>query len=276
MKTAIIIPARYASTRLPGKPLAMIAGRSMLSRVVAIARVAARKDVENISIYVATDDARIADHCREIGVESLLTPAECATGTDRIIAAANQLREQPDFILNFQGDAPLTPPGLLSALIDGFAKEPCDIVTPVTQLSWPALDDLREKKKVTPFSGTTATFNLETGRALWFSKNIIPALRAEDKARTKGDMSPVFRHVGLYGYSPAGLGKYSQLPKSLWEDCEGLEQLRALDHGLYMRCIVYDYQGWPSSSGVDSPEDIVRAEALIAKHGEIPGLWEGA
>lgn len=275
MKTAIIIPARYASTRLPGKPLAMIAGRSMLSRVVAIARMAA-KDGGDTSIHVATDDARIVEHCRELGVDSLMTPVECATGTDRIVAAAMQLKQKPDFILNFQGDAPLTPPGLLAALIKGFALDPCDIITPVTQLSWAALDDLREKKKTTPFSGTTATFNLETGRALWFSKNIIPALRAEDKSRAKTDISPVFRHVGLYGYSPAGLEKYSRLPKSLWEDCEGLEQLRALDHGLYMRCIVYDYQGWPSSSGVDSPEDITRAEALIAKHGEIPGLWEGA
>jgi 3-deoxy-manno-octulosonate cytidylyltransferase (CMP-KDO synthetase) len=268
LKTAIIVPARYASARLPGKPLALIAGQTMLARVVNIAQAAAEGD-QNISVVVATDDERIAAHCAELAVSCVMTPPECPTGTDRVAEAVRRMESAPDFILNMQGDAPLTPPDFLRAMIDSFAAAPCDAITPVTQMTWEQLDKLRDSKKTTPFSGTTAAFDEKTGRAFWFSKNIIPAMRKEDALRLNGPLSPVFRHIGLYGYSAKMLEAYCKLPEGRFERLEGLEQLRVIEHGYDMRCVLVDYKGRASMSGVDSPQDVTRAEALIAQHGEL-------
>jgi 3-deoxy-manno-octulosonate cytidylyltransferase (CMP-KDO synthetase) len=262
MKTAIIIPARYGSTRLPGKPLAMIAGKTMLHRVVDIAREAA-KDLPHVSVVVATDDARITAHCQELNVASVMTPVDCPTGTDRVEAAVQQLKDVPDFILNLQGDAPLTPPDFLTAMIGSFAKAPTDVVTPVTQLTWEQLDTLREDKKTTPFSGTVAVFDEKTGAAHWFSKNIIPAIRKEETLRASEKMAPVYRHIGMYGYSRAMLATYVTLPEGKFETMEGLEQLRVLENDFTIRCVPVEYRGRPSMSGVDSPEDIARAEKFL-------------
>jgi 3-deoxy-manno-octulosonate cytidylyltransferase (CMP-KDO synthetase) len=268
MKTAIIIPARYGSTRLPGKPLAMIAGQTMLQRVVKIAQ-AATKKMGNVTLMVATDEERIMHHCYDLGVKSVMTPESCPTGTDRTKAAVDQLDEKPDFVVSLQGDVPLMPPYFITAIIESFKNSPCDVVTPVTQMTWEQLDKLRESKKTTPFSGTTAVFDQQTGKAFWFSKSIIPTIRKEAKMREKDGLSPVFRHIGLYGYSLDMLNKYVTLPESFFEDKEGLEQLRVLENGHTVRCVVVDYAGRASMSGVDSPEDIVRAEALIEVHGEL-------
>lgn len=268
MQTAIIIPARYASTRLPGKPLALISGQTMLQRVVHIAHAAA-KGLDKVTVIVATDDERILKHCAEMNVHAVMTSEKALTGTDRVAEAAQQLHEKPDFILNMQGDAPLTPPDFLRAMIDAFASAPCDAVTPVTQLTWQQLDELRQNKLSTPFSGTTAVFDEKTGHAFWFSKNIIPALRKENELRKQSEKSPIYRHIGLYGYSYAMLEQFIELPESRFEQLEGLEQLRILENGYTIRCVPVDYRGRANMSGVDSPEDITRAEALIAKHGEL-------
>lgn len=268
MNTVIVIPARYQSTRLPGKPLVMIAGQTMLQRVVSIAEASA-KDLKNVSILVATDDERIAQHCDDIGVKFVMTAPELASGTDRVAAAVQQLSDRPDFILNMQGDTPLTPPAFLRTMIEGFTAEPCDVITPVTQLSWQELDKLRHDKSVTPLSGTTAVFDALTGQAYWFSKNIIPAIRDEKKIRAQAEMSPVYRHIGIYGFSAAALEKFIQSPESRYEVLEGLEQLRMLQNGMLIRCVTVNYNGHANMSGIDSHEDVARAEALIAKHGEL-------
>lgn len=268
MKTAIVIPARYASTRLPGKPLAMIRGQTMLQRVVDIS-LAAAQGSRDVSVLVATDDDRISAHCKELGVDFVMTSPDALTGTDRVAQAVSQMQDKPDFVLNMQGDAPLTPPDFLKTMIESFAKTPCDAITPVTHLSWDQLDKLRENKLTTPFSGTTALFDDATGNAFWFSKNIIPAMRKEEELRKKSNMSPVFRHIGLYGYSLSMLQKYITLPESFFEKLEGLEQLRLLENHYTLRCVPVDYKGRASMSGVDSAADIMRAEALIDKHGEL-------
>ncbi len=266
MKTAIIIPARYGSTRLHGKPLAMIAGQTLLQRVVKIARAVAQS-VADVSFVVATDDERIAQHAKEIGAACVMTSAECPTGTDRVADAVQQLDFEPDFVLNLQGDAPFTPPDFLAAMIASFRETPCDLVTPVTQMNWEELDKLRENKKTTPFSGTTVAFDEKTGLAHWFSKNIIPAIRKEKGLREKGPLSPIWRHVGLYGYSRVMLEKFVTLPEGKFEALEGLEQLRVLEHGYKIRCVPVSYGNRPSMSGIDSQEDIERAEKLIAQYG---------
>jgi 3-deoxy-manno-octulosonate cytidylyltransferase (CMP-KDO synthetase) len=268
MKTAIVIPARYASTRLPGKPLAMIRGQTMLERVIKLS-LSAAQGIDHVSIVVATDDDRIAEHARALGTTAIMTARDLPTGTDRVAAAIKQLAEQPDFILNMQGDAPLTPPDFLRALMDSFLKAPCDAITPVTQLTWEQLDKLRQHKLATPFSGTTAVFDDITGHAFWFSKTILPVIRQEDVLRKTSNKSPVFRHIGLYGYSRAMLEKFITLPESHFEKLEGLEQLRLLENHYTIRCVPVDFQGRANMSGIDSPEDIERAEALIDKHGEL-------
>ena len=267
MNTAIIIPARYGSTRLPGKPLAMINGQTMLQRVVALSREAAA-GLDNVSVLVATDDERIIAHCNEISIPSVMTSPNALTGTERVAEAVLQLANKPDFILNMQGDAPLTPPDFLRAMIDSFSSSPCDAVTPVTQLTWDELDTLRHNKTSTPFSGTTAVFNKFNGQAIWFSKNIIPAMRKETDLRQTTDNSPVYRHIGLYGYSYDMLQTYLTLPEGHFEALEGLEQLRLLEHGYTLRCVPVDFKGRPNMSGVDSPEDIQRAEILLNRQAE--------
>jgi 3-deoxy-manno-octulosonate cytidylyltransferase (CMP-KDO synthetase) len=268
MKTLIVIPARYGSTRFPGKPLALIAGETMLSRVVNIAR-AAIKTKSNVELMVATDDTRIADHCDTLGVAWVMTPTNCPTGTDRARAAMHQAHVTPDFIINLQGDVPLMPPAFITALLDEMTRDPdASMLTPVTQLSWHDLDTLKKHKQTTPFSGTTAVLD-KNQNALWFSKNIIPALRNEDKLRQASKQSPIFRHIGLYAYSRELLEHYTTWPEGYYEQLEGLEQLRVLEQGHRIRCVQVDTSARPSLSGIDSPEDIKRAEALIKIHGEL-------
>ena len=193
-KTLIVIPARYGSSRLPGKPLMQIAGKSMLQHVCEAAMLAA-KQVVGVEVLVATDDQRILQHAKTLGVAAVMTPEDCATGTDRIIAAVNELKNKPDAVLNLQGDAPLTPVSLISAMLNALnVATDKQVVTPVVQLSWEQLDSLRQTKQTSPFSGTTAIVNTQQ-QALWFSKNIIPAIRNEDKLRLASQLSPGSQHL---------------------------------------------------------------------------------
>lgn len=259
MKTSIIIPARYGSTRFPGKPLAMLGGKTVLERVVDVAKTVAN-DISDVTYHVATDDNRIADVCTQNNIPVIITASDFETGTDRVMAAVGTLDTAPDFIINLQGDAPFTPSDFVTDIITAYKNNPsADIVTPVVQLSWAELDELRAHKIATPFSGTTAVLD-KNNRALWFSKNIIPAIRKEDR---NNPLSPVYRHIGLYGYARASLQKYITLPLSTYEKLEGLEQLRALENGMTIQAVVVDYKGRPAMTGIDSPEDLIRAEALL-------------
>lgn len=268
MKLAIAIPARYGSTRFPGKPLVHIAGKSMLRRVYEIAKHAAQ-DYEHVDVFITTEDQRIADHAADIGANCIMTPASCPTGSDRVLSAIRQLDEWPDFILNLQGDAPFTPPAIIKKLLDAFASNPqAQVITPVHRLSWGDLDRLRERKKTTPFSGTTAVVN-ENGEAMWFSKTILPAIRKEDELRTELALSPVYQHIGLYGYRSDVLEEFCRLPEGTYEALEGLEQLRMLENGIHIQTVELDIEEGAIQSGIDSPEDIKRAESYIKEHGEL-------
>lgn len=267
MKTAIIIPARFASTRFPGKPLALINGRSMLSRVYKKGMQAAAQD-KDISVMIATDDERIAAHAKDIGARCVMTSAECATGSDRVLDAAEKSGDSFDFLISLQGDAPFTPASVLKALIDTISDNPkLEVVTPVHRLSWIDLDALRAAKKSTPFSGTTCIRNND-GRALWFSKNIIPAIRDEKKMRASGMISPVWQHMGVYGYRTDILQHFVKLSQSTYETLEGLEQLRFLENGIKIQTVEVSSEHGPLQSGIDSPEDLARAEAYIQSFGD--------
>jgi 3-deoxy-manno-octulosonate cytidylyltransferase (CMP-KDO synthetase) len=262
MQIAIAIPARYGSTRFPGKPLAEIGGKSMLNHVVDLAREVA-SEYDDITVFVTTEDTRIEEHAKSLGVDCVLTTDDCATGSDRVLAALRQMPDRPDFVLNLQGDAPFTPPSVVHAIIKAFHNNPeAQVVTPVHALSWDDLDRLREAKKTTPFSGTTAVVD-DTGQALWFSKNILPAIRKEDELRAASDTSPVHQHIGLYGYRTDILEQFCELPMGLYETLEGLEQLRMLENGIKITAVKVDIDKGKIQSGIDTPEDLERANAAI-------------
>ncbi len=265
MKTLIVVPARYGSSRFPGKPLAQIAGRSMLARVGARARAAANA-LDGAGYVVATDDKRIADHCAEYGLQSVMTDASLESGSDRALAAAEALGVSPEVIVNLQGDAPFTPVDYITRIVEALETSGADAATPVIRLDWPALDALRKTKLETPFSGTTCVFD-NAGRALWFSKTIIPAIRKEAALRASDAFSPVWRHVGLYGFRADALRQFTRLPSSPLEIVEGLEQLRLLENGMSIQCAPVAAPAI-STGGVDTPEDLARLEALIAEHGD--------
>lgn len=267
MKIAIIIPARYGSTRFPGKPLAKIAGQSMLSRVVARAdEIKAR--YPEIDVLVATEDQRIADHCEKIGATCIITSDACPTGSDRVLEAANAISGNHDVLLSLQGDAPFTPVSALQAMIETFRNHPdSQVVTPVIRLRWAELDALRDAKKTTPFSGTTAVID-RNGKALWFSKNILPAIRKEEALRAVDEFAPVYQHIGLYAYRRDVLARFVDLPQGQYEQMEGLEQLRFLENDIPIQTVTIEVDEGLAQAGIDSPEDIARAESLLRKAGE--------
>ncbi len=260
MKTAIIIPARYGSTRFPGKPLVKLAGESMLSRVVNVAREAAN-GLKNVTLSVATEDQRIEQHCHEIGVQCVMTSDACKTGSDRVLEAAQHLGGDFEFVVGLQGDAPFTPIEAPYKMIQAFISDPTiEVVTPVVRLRWAELDALRESKKTTPFSGTTCVTDTK-GKALWFSKNILPAIRKENRAE---EYSPVQQHIGLYGYRFDILKKFVTLPEGHYEKLEGLEQLRLLENGITIQTVTLEVDAGLAQAGIDSPEDVARAEKILA------------
>lgn len=257
MKPLIVIPARYASTRFPGKPLAPIGGVPMLARTAAVARAVG-------PFVVATDDSRIESFCRDHDLPVVMTDPDLPSGSDRAKAAADLFDTSATVIVNLQGDAPFTPPSYIQACLDTLSADGgADIATPVVALSWNALDTLREDKRATPFSGTTAIVDAR-GRARWFSKAIIPAVRKEAELRTRSGPSPVLQHVGLYAYRRDALDHYVTLPPSPYETLEGLEQLRALENGLTIACARVESHPM-SQAGIDTPEDVTRAEAKLAR-----------
>ncbi|MFC7292124.1 3-deoxy-manno-octulosonate cytidylyltransferase [Hirschia litorea] len=265
MKSLIVIPSRYASKRFPAKPLHKIAGHTLLSRVVNIAQRVCAAD-SKVSYVVATDDTRIEAHAKEIGAPVVMTDPNLASGTDRALAATNIFKADADFIVNLQGDAPFTPPEHVHAIINAGKTSRADVVTPVLQMPWDALDIMREQKQIQPFSGTSCVRRRD-GEALWFSKNILPAIRKEDALRSSAPLSPVWRHIGLYGYTRAALARFTSLPEGYYEKLEGLEQLRFLENG--MRIMTVAVQTGPNAMwGVDTLDDAEHAEKLIAQHGD--------
>ncbi|MBW0143962.1 3-deoxy-manno-octulosonate cytidylyltransferase [Sphingomicrobium clamense] len=258
---AIVIPARYASTRYPGKPLAELRGADGVAKSLVRRSWEAAMAVDGIaSVHVATDDDRIADHVRDFGGEVIMTPAECRNGTERCAAALDAFDDEPEIVVNLQGDAPLTPAWFVEELVAALRqRSDVDMATPVLRADhdhWTALVEDRRAGRV---GGTTAVFDA-TGRALYFSKEVIPFL-APDAASAMTQL-PVFHHVGVYAYRPDTLRAYGQWPVGPLESQEGLEQLRFLEQGRAVLCVETDARGrtfWE----LNNPEDIEKIEAAL-------------
>ena len=261
MKTIIVIPARYHSSRFPGKPLKTIKGHSLLYRVWCIA-----KSVKQIDeVYIATDHADIQAHALAFGAKVIMTEA-CENGTARVFNAISTLDKKPDIVLNLQGDAVLTPPWIIQALVDTMLANPnIAMTTPATRITRDQYDSMQTSKLKGEVGGTMVVCDKDDN-ALYFSKSMIPYVRD-----TAMENPPLYRHIGLYAYRYATLEKYTTLSSMPLEILEGLEQLRLLENGVAIRVVMVDYKGRTHAS-VDSAEDVKRVELIIDKEGELVAL----
>lgn len=270
VRDLIVIPARFGSKRLPGKPLIPVAGRPLLERVIAAARHAAAL-AGDVDLVVATDDERVADLARRLDCDVALTSSAISSGSGRACAAALGHAVRPEIVVNLQGDAPFIPPSVIMGLIEAVRSTAAPVATPVVRLDWTSLDRMREHKRTAPFSGTTCV-RAPDGRALWFSKSILPAIRDEAEQRGHEPLSPVYRHLGLYAYRLDALEQFERSAPSHYESLEGLEQLRFLEMGLAIQTVEVDPPSH-SMSGIDTLEDVALAEALIAQFGDPHDTW---
>lgn len=258
-KTVVIIPARYESSRFPGKPLIGLRGKDGVVKSLIHRTWEKALAVRNVDgIYVATDDERIADAAREFGADVVMTSNTCKNGTERCAEAVSNLGIAPDVIVNLQGDAPLTPSFFLDRLIEGLASdENSSVATPVLRCNAETLNRFVEDRRNNSVGGTTATFD-KNRRALYFSKEVIPYRNPEKNFSP----IPVFHHVGVYAYRREALEIYTSLGEGILESLEGLEQLRFLENGVPILCVEMDdekQEFWE----VNNPWDIERVEAAL-------------
>lgn len=243
MRILGLVPARYASTRFPGKPLAPIAGKPLLEHVVERCR-RARALAE---VIVATDDPRIAEAARRFcRVE--LTRSDHPSGTDRIAEVA--AREPCAAVVNIQGDEPLIDPAVIDRVAEALADAPMTTAaTPIRDLA--EVDNPNVVKVVVSLAG----------RALYFSRRTVPYLRDAATRSVKEQLAafPFLKHIGIYGYRRETLLRLVQWPVSALEQAERLEQLRALEHDVTVGVVTVDYD----SVGVDVPEDVARVEQRL-------------
>ncbi|NRA99549.1 MAG: 3-deoxy-manno-octulosonate cytidylyltransferase [Rhodobacteraceae bacterium] len=263
-QTVIFIPARYASQRFPGKPLAELTGATGETKSLIQRSWEAAKRVQDVAAaYVLTDDYRIAEAVRSFGGDVLMTSTTCRNGTERCAEGVALLDTTPDIVVNIQGDAPLTPPDYVQGLIAAIAGAgPLAVATPVLPTDGAHLTRLRADRTAGRVGGTTVVQDAQ-GKALYFSKEVLPFDTAtyEETAVT-----PVLHHVGVYAYTPQALTRYMAAPPSTLETLEGLEQLRFLDIGLPVSCVPLDPKGrafWE----LNNPSDIPIIEEIMQKEG---------
>ncbi|MEM9249419.1 MAG: manno-octulosonate cytidylyltransferase [Pseudomonadota bacterium] len=261
MSVLIAIPARFASQRYPGKPLVPLTGATGERRSLIERTWRAAQDLDgDARIVVATDDDRIRTAAEAFGAEVVMTPETCANGTERCAAAHAALGHGYDIVVNLQGDAPLTPPWFLTALIDAMRANPAvEMSTPVLRCDGRMLDSLKADRRAGRVGGTTAVFDRQ-GHALYFSKEVIPYTAADfgETAQT-----PVYHHVGAYAYRADALTAYANWPEGTLEKLEGLEQLRFVEAGARVLCVEVDGRGRPFWE-LNNPEDVPKIEAMMA------------
>jgi 3-deoxy-manno-octulosonate cytidylyltransferase (CMP-KDO synthetase) len=246
MKFMAIIPARYASTRYPGKPLAILGGKTVIQRVY--------EQVKSVldDVYVATDDDRIYSTVTDFGGKAVMTRADHKSGTDRIEEAAEKIGLDADVIINVQGDEPFIQPSQIKTLMQLFDAPETQIGT--LGKPFESIDAVEN-----PNSPKIVTDN--RGFALYFSRSIIPYIRGKERDSWFGEY-PFLKHLGVYAYRREVLAEVTKLPMSSLEKAESLEQLRWLQNGYRIRVGLTDIE----TVGIDTPEDLTRAEEFLLKH----------
>ena len=262
MTVLIAIPARYASTRYPGKPLVELNGPDGRKTLIRRSWEAAMSVKGADRVVVATDDDRIADHATAFGAEVVMTSSTCQNGTERCAEVAAQLPGF-DIVVNLQGDDPLTPAWFIEDLVAGLKADPlAEIATPVLRCEGAMRAKLLEDRRHGRVGGTTAVFGAG-GRGLYFSKEVIP-FTGRDYA--DDEPTPVFHHVGVYAYRPAALAAYPGWQIGPLETLEGLEQLRFLENGRAVLCVEVQARGrqfWE----LNNPSDVAVIESMISSMG---------
>ena len=262
MKTVILIPARYASTRYPGKPLAELTQKDGTKKSLIQMSWEAAVAVEGVdAVYVATDDERIKSASEAFGAQVIMTSDTCENGTARCADALANSGLEADLIVNLQGDAPLTPAWFVEDLIAAMKADPeAQVATPVLQCDPLTYGHFVEDRKAGRVGGTTAVFNAK-GHALYFSKEVLPFIDAD---KVPDQDIPVYHHVGVYAYRPKALADYASWPVSQIETLEGLEQMRFLFNGATVKCVEVEGKGrvfWE----LNNPEDVPRIESVLAE-----------
>ena len=264
MSVLLVIPARYASSRFPGKPLARLRGRggvlkSLIRRTWEAAVAADGVD----RVVVATDGSRIREEVESFGGEVVITSPRCRNGTERCADALQRLGGSYEIVVNLQGDSPLTPRWFIEDLVAAMRSDTeIGAATPVIRCSGAQRRGFLKDRREGRIGGTTVVFDREY-RALYFSKEVIPwsGEHYSDDAPT-----PVFHHIGMYAYVPEVLDWYNSLKPGIFEVQEGLEQLRLLEYGHGILCVEVDARGrtfWE----VNNPEDIEKVEEGLAASG---------
>lgn len=243
MKFIAIIPARYASTRFPGKPLAQLGSKTVIQRVYEQALTVLDE------AYVATDDERIANAVTQFGGKAVMTSANHKSGTDRIQEAALKLRTDADVIINIQGDEPFIHPSQLSTIKHLFDDPQTQIATLGKAFeSIEAAENPNSPKIVCDINGY----------AMYFSRSIIPFVRGKERSEWLQQF-PFMKHLGIYAYRRGVLNEITSLPQSSLELAESLEQLRWLQNGYRIKVGITNIE----TVGIDTPEDLKRAEAFL-------------
>ena len=260
MKTVIIIPARYASTRYPGKPLVQLRTKEGKKSLIQLSWEAANKVSGVSEIYVATDDKRIEEHAVTFGAKVVQTSSKCKNGTERCAEAVNNAQLDAEIIVNFQGDAPLTPSWFVEDIIAALkADKSTDMATPVLRLDRKSYNLFSEDRKSDRVGGTTVVFDKHMC-ALYFSKELIPFF--EISKIGSDEQLPCYHHVGVYAYRKNILKDYLRWPESNLEKLEGLEQLRFLVENKRVKCVEVDNKGrvfWE----LNNPQDVQLIEKVL-------------
>ncbi len=247
MEFIALIPARYASTRFPAKPLANLGGQFVIERVCRQATKALGP-----SVAVATDDARIKDAVEALGFKAVMTSADHRSGTDRICEAYDNLGSKADVVINIQGDEPFIDPSQIEALMRCFDDERTQIATLVRP--FPRTGDISALQN--PNSPKVVVD--DQGFAMYFSRSVIPYLRGADPLEWP-EKHQYYTHIGIYAYRADVLHAITRLPQSTLEAAESLEQLRWLQAGYKIKTAVSEI----STIGIDTPSDLERAEEFL-------------
>ncbi len=256
MKFIAIIPARYASTRFPGKPLAMLGGKTVIQRVyeqvAGVLPPAAGSGTSCSNVWVATDDDRILAAVKNFGGQAVMTRSDHRSGTDRIEEAALSIGTDADVIINVQGDEPFVQPSQIETLMHLFTDDPSTQIGTIGKPfgSMEAVGNPNSPKIVTDVNGF----------ALYFSRSVIPYVRGQEQSLWLEHFT-FLKHLGLYAYRRDVLSQITQLPQSPLEIAESLEQLRWLQHGFRIKVGLTDVE----TVGIDTPEDLHRAEQFLAE-----------
>lgn len=262
MSVLLVIPARYESSRYPGKPLVELRGVNGDSRSLIQRSWEAAQQVKGVDrIVVSTDDDRIREASEAFGAEVVMTSNTCRNGTERCAETADILGGF-DIVVNLQGDAPLTPPWFVDDLVSAMQTLDISVATPVLRCDAAALNGFQEDRKNDRVGATTAVFD-NSSQALYFSKEVLPYT---GRRFVDTENIPVFHHVGVYAYRMDALKQYTDWPEGNLEKWEGLEQLRFMENGVPVQCVEVDAKGrafWE----LNNPVDVARIEKILADQG---------